>query len=893
MKQDRPHLVTSEVSKNLPILIIDKKGVMGQFLAAKLKSQFLVVLVTGQIAVNQENVVHVPFKKKIPTIPDNSYSHIFVFYNGEAEILEILPMLVRKGNETNGKIFFLTTLIYSSEALFKRLSAHLYHSLGIILYGEVFDENIRLGNMVNLFIYQSRKSNRLEIPNEGVGKLYPVYVDDLLIVIIATAFSHELSSETVFAFPKYPFTEISVARIFQKLNPDLKIDFNKRRIRNMNYFIPENGKHAFSNYRLEDGLRKINLLPVEGFSKERQSRAPKPTSKTTYNLRLGYILILAALVLPVILAVIFGILGASLAGLSLKTAEKGEFLNASHFASLGSGAFAVSKTITANYLPAEILARNEKNKLLLELDAGQEGAEMEVSIFYSLNKFANVFNGKSADPKTDFEGALSNVKNTLLRLEEMKAQDMLPDIIKSKLDKTSYLTSLFENTSDTLPQILGINGKKKYLILFQNNMELRPGGGFIGSYAILNMDRGHIGDFKIHDVYDADGKLKTHVEPPYGLRRYGGVTHLFLRDTNFDVDFTADTESSTDMLYRETGEKVDGVIAIDTSFIKNIIAALGNVRVDDYKEDVNSSNFYLLTQKHVENNFFPGSTQKKDFLRALLSSMLVRLSEHKNISYINILQAVEKSIKEKHVLFAFKDQSVQDVFSANNLSSNMWDKRTSGENVINDSFGVVDANIGANKSNYYLLRSISQDVTISTSGVIEETSTVKYENTSKKDSVFGGDYKNYVRFVLPEGAVLKGINIDGNDIPTIPAVIESSIVSVKNFVPPKELEIESTKVNGKEVIAFFIIVPAGGTKNIAISYMLSTGVNTNSPSFVYDLRVFKQPGTDEDPLSVVINYPPKFKPLDLGRDAVDLGGRVKYEVKLNEDRDMRVGFSQK
>jgi len=48
-------------------------------------------------------------------------------------------------------------------------------------------------------------------------------------------------------------------------------------------------------------------------------------------------------------------------------------------------------------------------------------------------------------------------------------------------------------------------------------MELRPGGGFIGSYAILSVDKGKITNFKIYDVYDADGQLKNHIEPPFAI----------------------------------------------------------------------------------------------------------------------------------------------------------------------------------------------------------------------------------------------------------------------------------------------------------------------------------------------------------------------------------------
>src|SRR6185437_16558381 len=76
------------------------------------------------------------------------------------------------------------------------------------------------------------------------------------------------------------------------------------------------------------------------------------------------------------------------------------------------------------------------------------------------------------------------------------------------------------------PKLLGYNGTQTYLILFQNNAELRPGGGFIGSYGLVSFDHGKMGQFTIHNVYDADGLLTKHIEPSYIGRRYLQV-HLY------------------------------------------------------------------------------------------------------------------------------------------------------------------------------------------------------------------------------------------------------------------------------------------------------------------------------------------------------------------------------
>src|ERR1039457_2682784 len=103
------HMVSSEISQKLPLLIIDKKGKLGTSLAEKFKEQFLIVLVSGRELDVHENIIHIPYRKKIPLIPDNVYSHIFVIYNGEKEILDMLSSFVKKADETNSKLFFITS----------------------------------------------------------------------------------------------------------------------------------------------------------------------------------------------------------------------------------------------------------------------------------------------------------------------------------------------------------------------------------------------------------------------------------------------------------------------------------------------------------------------------------------------------------------------------------------------------------------------------------------------------------------------------------------------------------------------------------------------------------------------------------------------------------------
>jgi hypothetical protein len=320
------------------------------------------------------------------------------------------------------------------------------------------------------------------------------------------------------------------------------------------------------------------------------------------------------------------------------------------------------------------------------------------------------------------------------------------------------------------------------------------------------------------------------------------IVHQYLRDSNFDPDFPTTASISANMLNLETNQNVDGVIAVDVSFVKLLVQALGPLYVPDYKETVTPDNFYLLTQSHVEKNFFPGSTQKKDFLRSLLTAMQLKLSDEKTIPYLALGRAVSGAISQKHMLFAFPDASIQHLFSVNNMSGSLLDSRPFAKNQYNDYLGIIEANIGANKANAFLYRKVEQHVFLNQAGKFQNTVTIRYKNSSTGWP--GGDYKNYLRIALPKGTRLTSITFDGVNQPIVPATTDYLLYERPDFNPPPGLEVDSVDELGKTLFGFLVTVPAGAFKTIAITYFSPTIMDVNAQTISYDVLFSKQPGTD-------------------------------------------------
>jgi len=892
MDHKRPVLISTESVDKSPLLILDKKGIMGVTLAKQLHEQYLVVLATDSELDVHKNIIHIPYRKKIPTIPDNHYSHLFVFYNGESEILDMLPALMKKANTSRANLVFVTSLPYSNPELFRRLNSTAYRGMQIVLYGEVFSHHGNEHNLATLFLNQASSQGRIQIPNDGMGKLYPVFFDDVYDAIVATAFGWEKKKLT-YVFPQHPISEMSVARMLQKKNPLLRLDFVKFKGKPPVYYIPTGGDYFYPEYPLEKRLQSMTMGKEILAQKPHKKKQRFPRYKKSLSLRFFWITLICLLLSPILITVFAAVSGAATLQLSIREVEKGKVQQAQNYAVIARESFSIAQSLGSSLFYLDPFMKAQKAVALGQITTGERLAEVELDVLRALSLLGAVNEDKSVASKEDFTEALAILKNSLITVQKMRAEGDLPAQVNNKITSLEPVLLPLENTIDAFPALLGFQGKREYLVLFQNNMELRPGGGFIGSYGLVKMDKGRVIDFTVHDVYDADGKLTTHIDPPYGLQRYMNAKHWFLRDSNFAIDFPQNAKQAETFLQLETGVNVDGVIAIDTTFLKNMLSAIGSVTIPDYHETVTADNFYLLTQNHAEKDFFPGSTQKKDFLRALLAAMQEKLLTKGAGNYQAMIGKIGESIVGKHLLFVFSDEAVQQLFTVNNLSGSLLDNRERGNNSFLDFFGVIDANVGANKINYYMNRQIDQKVRMDDQGKLTTTATITYVNTSTKDSPFGGDYRDYVRFVLPVNAALRELRIDDRIQPTIDAITNPAIFTGKNFLPPKELEIDSSSEQGKDSIGFLLTVPIGTTKKISLVYDSTNAVDMSRPAFLYDLWLFKQPGSQDDAYTFTFSYPSAYRLVHADSALSDVGGKLVYSNQFTKDINLRAEFSRK
>ena len=415
---------------------------------------------------------------------------------------------------------------------------------------------------------------------------------------------------------------------------------------------------------------------------------------------------------------------------------------------------------------------------------------------------------------------------------------------------------------DTLPLLKDFLGKEKQvlLVLFQNNMELRPTGGFIGSYGLLMFETGQLVDFSVHDVYEADGQLHGHVEPPAALKKYLGETGWYLRDSNWSPDFPVSARQAAWFFDKEMKYQVDGVLAINLETIQELLAATGEVYLPDYDETINSRNLFERVEYYSEVGFFPGSTQKKDILAAV-SFMMMEQIKKGEVSWLLVLKALEQSLAVKDILVYFNDPQLSAAVDELNFDGGIKDVRCQGENCLSDYLFLVDANVGANKANFFIQRRLVQRLAVSDKGVSHSVR-LSYQNTAQSETWPGGRYKNYWRAFLPANAVLESIYLENQ---------QGERTKIEEWDEEEEA--------GKKVIGVLVSVPIKTNLTMEITYRIDfdfTKADKKQLAFLFQ----KQSGTDSNEDIILVSYPPDWLPLSVSPEGAVTRGAITYHDAL-------------
>jgi len=374
---------------------------------------------------------------------------------------------------------------------------------------------------------------------------------------------------------------------------------------------------------------------------------------------------------------------------------------------------------------------------------------------------------------------------------------------------------------DRLEQLLG----GKYIILLQNNTELRPSGGFAGSYATIETDKKGIKQIRVQDIYEPDGKLPGHVDPPYPIQEAFGQGWWKLRDANWDPDYASAAGAMRWFLEQGGEGNIQGIIAVNLGLVNRLMGIYGPLELETYDELITEANFYGLAQKYAETRKIDNSTDKRGFLGAVGVAIEERIKASKLIDLIDLSALIFRELRKGEILVWVRNPEVQKEIEfrkwGGRLTAN-WDPSAGSGRA--DYLYIVESNLGANKANCCIDRDVSVSVSppspkASEGQVTRHEIIVTWKNNNEfenpKPPVFwGGDYIDYVRVIVPKDKKIVSVSVSGKQLrlATEQDFIQSNALrqgrSENIYVVEERGDPSASSGRGLKIIGFWAVVPA-------------------------------------------------------------------------------------
>lgn len=390
--------------------------------------------------------------------------------------------------------------------------------------------------------------------------------------------------------------------------------------------------------------------------------------------------------------------------------------------------------------------------------------------------------------------------------------------------------------------LLGYDHPTTYLLLLQNDTEMRANGGFFGSYAVATLDKGQA-EFRFEDIYTPDGQLDGHVEAPKPIEEAFRKGAFLLRDSDWDPDFV--NSAKTIRWFFEKGGEVnpDLMMTISLSTIKKILNIVGAINIPDYDLTLSEDNIFSMLQAKVETDFFAGSTQKKDILNALGRAFIAKLEYLPLTKKLEVVQIIWDEVDHKNILVNSTNDSFQAKLEENQMAGVLkYPKCQDGEGkCMLDVYLAVESNLGANKANCCTDTQTTHKITKSLD-LYKHDIQIEYKNKSidenpKLPDFFGGNYIDYVRFYIPKNATKLVVTAS----PTLPTTL--SYFPDPYTSGPARIDVNDYFLF--KIIGFFHTTRAGTSSDIHISYELPITEQE------YELHVLKQNGMQTSPQEII------------------------------------------
>ena len=460
---------------------------------------------------------------------------------------------------------------------------------------------------------------------------------------------------------------------------------------------------------------------------------------------------------------------------------------------------------------------------------------------------------KALTPKiTEMAGSIDTMRKELDQINPDRYPAKIgKTVVRARLvemkDVIDNAANLFVNAQPllvNLPAMLGEPEMRRYLILFQNDKELRSTGGFLTAYAQFRLEKGKMILEKSTDIYDLDSALKQKFPAPREITTFHkNVYNLYIRDSNLNPDYKVSMQQFLKMYDTAAGkEKIDGIIAVDTHVLVEVLKILGSETIGgrvfsadtDKRCDCPRAVYELEDYSTRPVNYV--RTERKDIIGTLLQQLMQKaLGVSPSQYWGKLFQMLLAEVNQKHVLAYFLEPGAQKAAESFNMAGRIMTasetatllayKEGNGWDYVH----LNNSNMAGAKSNMFVSEKVTKDITVSADTVTTKL-TVDYKNPYKGSDCglesgglcLNAPLRNWVRVYAPSG---------------------SKLVESKGIISPtdgKSKPVDTYADLQKTVFEGFLIVNPMGTARMEVTYTSPV----KSADGKYHLLIQKQPGTN-------------------------------------------------
>ncbi len=413
--------------------------------------------------------------------------------------------------------------------------------------------------------------------------------------------------------------------------------------------------------------------------------------------------------------------------------------------------------------------------------------------------------------------------------------------------------------------VLDSENEKHILVLFQNTAEIRPGGGFVGSYADVTIKNGGLNSIDVRDIYDPDGQLDMKIVPPQEIKTMS--TDWGARDANWFFDFPASARTilfflENSKMYSEKGITFDGVIGLNINVIESVLSVIGPVTLPDYGVTIDEGNFLFEVQREVEAGEDKKAGEPKRILKVLAPIILERIGALSKEQSEELMSKVSEHFSEKDVMVYAKDKKISGFLasseadgSVSSLPNNFWGSY----------LAVVNANIAGGKTDAFIAQSIDARIDIDSDGNIFSDVSIEREHNGdkEKDAWWRVTNKNFIQIYTTPGSSL--VSMQGNSVKNLVSRFDYDGEGYEVY--PDLAIIEKTRILlsgynawsfeafGKSVFATWFNVPAGNKKTLSVRYQTPATDKTFVEKGKIFTFIFEPQSGVASKLKVVISAP--------------------------------------